>query len=97
MNKHQLLLKIKKRDGLVCGICKVSLGKNWDAYMKWVSNPRSKLLKRTACNLTIDHKVPRSVLRGAEDFVYKKGWQWDDLCNLQLAHLTCNNEKANGS
>jgi hypothetical protein len=94
VNKYQLVLELKERDGLDCGICGLSLAKEWDMYIAWLNNPRSKSLKRKACNFTIDHKVPRGVLRRSPDFVYKKGWQWRDKDNLQLAHFTCNNEKA---
>jgi len=101
INKYHLLRELKERDGLTCGICGLSLQKDWEDLHRWLLAPRDKtaklagkVLRRTDCNITVDHKIPRGVLRRRPEFVYEKGWQWRDKDNLQLAHGTCNNEKA---
>lgn len=86
---------LKERDGLICGICKESLEGNWAKYQEWLTRPKAKSLKRRACNLTVDHIIPRSVIRRMDGFKGGPYWAWKDMDNLQLAHYTCNNAKGN--
>lgn len=95
IDKRDIFVQLKNRDGLICGICGESLVKEWDKYQLWLSVPRNKLIKRSACDLTIDHKLPKSLVRKLPDWKYTKGWWYEDLDNLQLAHYTCNNKKGN--
>lgn len=57
-------------------------------------DPKYKI-KRNACDITIDHKTPTSVLKRQPGFVPTYHWKYNDIDNLQLAHLTCNTKKGN--
>lgn len=91
--KRELYEELKKRDGLVCGICGKSLVEEWEKYQVWLSNGRSKRIKRKACEITIDHIFPKSKIRKMPEFKYKRGWWYADISNLQLSHWSCNNKK----
>lgn len=91
-NTYELL---RERDGLVCGICHLSLEAAWAEYEVWRAWKKSnhhgvrQPLKRGRIELTIDHIIPRSVMR-------KKGktyLEWNSFDNLQLAHKRCNSAK----
>ena len=44
--KRDIHLALIERDGLVCGICKSSLEKEYEKYKVWCSVPKNKLIKR---------------------------------------------------
>ncbi len=95
--KRDIYAFLRDRDGLICGICGESIEEQWERYQLWLSSPKSKLIKRKDCDLTIDHILPKSLVRKLPDWKYKKGWWYSDRANLQLSHLVCNNKKGNGA
>ena len=100
MNKHSILEALKELDGLVCGICHQPLEEQWAKYQIWreaVSKAVKAPFRRQECDITIDHKIPKSLIRKQPEWEYKKGWWYDDIQNLQLAHNTCNNKKVNST
>jgi 5-methylcytosine-specific restriction endonuclease McrA len=92
-SKRSIYEFLKERDGLICGICGESLLENWQKYQLWLANSSS--IKRRQCNITIDHIIPKSLLRMKEGFTPTRGWSLKDKDNLQLAHFDCNNKKGN--
>jgi len=85
INKRKLYTELNNMDGLDCGICKVSLEKEWALLDRWYKESRSKLFKRKS--IDIDHIIPKSSIRGVD-------W-WSNRENLQLTHSTCNAAKGN--
>jgi 5-methylcytosine-specific restriction endonuclease McrA len=80
--------KLIELQNYICGLCGGSLKKEWEDYVKWRSLTRNERhIKRAFANIDIDHKIPKSKLRGI--------WWKNELINLQLTHKTCNNKKGN--
>lgn len=94
--RRNLYRRLRERDGLVCGICGGSLVEEWGKYEQWVAwaelregtKPKAPF-KRGKLELTIDHRVPKSLMRHEPPEIR------NGFINLQLAHKTCNVKKGN--
>lgn len=89
VKKVDLYHHLYQRDEGRCGICRESVKEEFLEYLDWratIAKGQRTLKKRTKINIDIDHKYPKSKIKGV-------GW-WSDITNLQLAHRTCNQAKA---
>lgn len=90
MSHLKLYIKLKEQKGLICGICKQSVEKEFEQLLLWFDvtfHNRTGLprKKRTSINLDIDHIIPKSKGPPPLDST--------NIANLQLSHRTCNRSK----
>jgi 5-methylcytosine-specific restriction endonuclease McrA len=92
MSVEKKIRKLEKRDGPVCGICKLDISKELEklhSLFRWRRSTHEeraffglRKVRRKNINLNIDHILPES--RGGSNY----------LSNLALTHRTCNDWKA---